>query len=33
MLAGYMANCKLLGRKYTMVIGAIITSKSYNVTL
>ncbi|KAI9648138.1 Sugar transporter [Ciborinia camelliae] len=25
MLAGYMANCKLLGRKYTMVIGALIT--------
>lgn len=28
MLAGHMANCKLLGRKYTMVIGALITSRS-----
>jgi hypothetical protein len=26
MLAGHMANYKLLGRKYTMVIGALITS-------
>lgn len=25
MLAGYMANWKLLGRKYTMVIGALVT--------
>jgi MFS family permease len=25
MLAGYMCNWKLLGRKYTMVIGALIT--------
>jgi MFS family permease len=28
MLAGYMANWRLLGRKYTMVIGALITSIS-----
>lgn len=27
MLAGHMANYKLLGRRYTMVIGALITSK------
>jgi MFS family permease len=25
MLAGYMANWKVLGRKYTMVIGALVT--------
>jgi len=25
MLAGYMCNWKLLGRKYTMVIGALVT--------
>ena len=25
MLAGYMANWKVLGRKYTMVIGALLT--------
>lgn len=28
MLAGHMANYKYLGRKYTMVIGALVTSKS-----
>jgi hypothetical protein len=28
MLAGHMANYRLLGRKYTMVIGALITSMS-----
>jgi hypothetical protein len=26
MFAGYMANWKVLGRKYTMVIGALLTS-------
>jgi len=27
-LAGHMCNWRVLGRKYTMVIGALITSKS-----
>jgi sugar phosphate permease len=29
MLAGHMADYKFLGRKYTMVIGALITSEFY----
>lgn len=33
MLAGHMANYKFLGRKYTMVIGALITSKNHPSTI